>query len=145
MIKFTRFPCPEHEPETGLWRGGLVDGDDGGDHLWPEGQRQRTECGQKDQCDHIKWPIVVVLQDAQREHDCCDRPNRREYEQIRPIDPAMQDWKIFDQRVSKDNHEKRQHADREHGDLAARDVTNLRLALSDQPAGTKEARSQGIG
>ena len=35
---------PEHEHETGLRRGGLVDGDDEGDHIWPEGQRQGAKC-----------------------------------------------------------------------------------------------------
>ncbi len=35
--------------------------------------------------------MVVVTEDTEREHDCGDRANRREYEEIRPIDPTMQD------------------------------------------------------
>ena len=35
---------PEHERQTGWRRGGSVDGDDEGNHVWPEGQRESAEC-----------------------------------------------------------------------------------------------------
>src|SRR5258705_13314832 len=52
---------PEHEHETGLRRGRFVDGDDEGDEVWPEGQRQRAECGQEDKCHDVERPVVVVI------------------------------------------------------------------------------------
>src|SRR6202051_2089627 len=55
---------PEHEHETGLRRGRFVDGDDEGDEVWPEGQRQRAECRHEDQCDHVERPMVIVTEDA---------------------------------------------------------------------------------
>src|SRR3984893_12931439 len=82
--------------------------------------------------------MIIVTQDAERKHCCGDCSNRREYEQIWPIDPTMQNWKIFGQRVGEDNHKEPQYADREHADLAARDVANLALAFSDQPAGAEK-------
>src|SRR5260370_3271439 len=82
--------------------------------------------------------MVIVTEDAEREHDCRDRANRREYEQIRPLDPTMQDWKIFRQRVGEDKHEKRQHAERENGNLPMRHIANLGLAFLRQPAGAEQ-------
>src|ERR1700678_3906380 len=90
---------PEHEQETGLRRDRFVDSDDERDEVWPEGQRQRAECRREDQCDHVERPVVVVIQNAECEHYCGNRTNRREYEQIRPIDPTLQDRKVFGQRV----------------------------------------------
>src|SRR5712692_12081321 len=82
--------------------------------------------------------MVIVIQDAEREHCCSDRANRREYEQIRPIDPAMQDWQVFGQRVSEDKHEEREHADRENGNLPTRHIANLGVAFLEQPAGAEK-------
>src|SRR5271169_6377095 len=126
---------PEHEPKTGLRRGGLADGDNEGNHVWPEGQRQGAECRYEDQRDHIERPVVVVVYDAEREQCCRYRANCREYEQIGSIDPAMQDWKVLGQRVGEHKQEECQYADREYGDLAARGVANLGVAFSDQPTG----------
>src|SRR5712675_408659 len=50
----------------------------------------------------------------------------------------MQDWKVFGQGVGEHNHQERQYADRKYGNLAARDVANLALAFSDQPASAKK-------
>ena len=36
--------APEHERKAGLRRRGLVDGDEEGNHVWPEGQRQGAKC-----------------------------------------------------------------------------------------------------
>src|SRR6202040_2702619 len=56
---------PEHECKTGLRRSGFVDGNDGGDHVWPEGQRQGSKCRYEDQRHHVEWPMVVVTEDAE--------------------------------------------------------------------------------
>jgi len=45
---------------------------------------------------------------------------------------------VLGQRVGEHKHEECQYADREYGDLAARDVANLGVAFSDQPAGAKK-------
>ncbi len=82
--------------------------------------------------------MAVVVQDAEREHDCPDCTNRREHEQIWPIDPTMQDWKVLGQRVSEDKHEERQHTDRENGNLPMRHIANLGGAFLHQPAGAKK-------
>ena len=129
---------PEHEHETGLRRGRFVDGDDERDDVGPERQRESAECRHEDQCDHVERPMVIVTQDAEREHCCGDRANCREYEQIRPIDPTMQDWKVFGQRVSEDKHEERQHADRENGNLPTRHIADLGVAFLQQPAGAEK-------
>jgi len=73
--------------------------------------------------------MVIVTEDAERKHDGGDRANRREYEQIRLVDPMMQDREVFGQRVAKDNHEEHQHAERENGNLPMRHVANLGLAF----------------
>src|SRR5882762_2577350 len=103
---------PEHEHETGLRRGRFVDGDDERDDVGPERQRESAECRHEDQCDHVERPMVIVIQDAEPEYCCGDSANRREYEQMRPINPAMQYLKVFDERISEDNHEERQYAHR---------------------------------
>src|SRR5712672_3548298 len=82
--------------------------------------------------------MVILTEDAEREHGCGDRADCREYEQIRPINPAMQDREIFSQRVSEDSHEKRQYGNRENGNLPMRRIANLSLAFLHQPAGAKK-------
>src|SRR3984957_13994845 len=129
---------PEHEHKTGLRRGGFVDGDDIGDHVWPERQRQGAKSRHEDQRHHVEWPMVIVTQDAEREYGCGHRSNRREYEEVRPINPAMQDWKVFRQRISEDNHKKYQHGDRENGNLPMRHVTALTFAFLRQPTGAEK-------
>src|SRR5437868_4116446 len=129
---------PEHEGETGWRRRRFVDRDDERDQVGPEGQRESAECGHEDQCDHVERPMVVVAKDTEPEHDCGDCANRREYEQIRPIDPTMQDWKVLGERVNEDNHEERRYADRKYADLAVRDVTDLGVAFLHKPAGAEK-------
>src|SRR2546423_9764944 len=87
----------------------------------------------------MEGQVVVMIHDAKREHDCSDRPNRRENEQIGPIDPAMQDGKIFGQSVTEHNHQEHQYPDREYRNLTARDVANVALTFSEQPAGAKKS------
>src|ERR1700731_3738923 len=82
--------------------------------------------------------MIIVTQDAERKHCCGDCSNRREYEQIWPIDPTMQDWKIFGQRVGEDNHKERQYADREHWDLPMRHIAYLAVAFLRQPTGAEK-------
>ena len=79
-----------------------------------------------------------MVHDAEREHDCSDRPNRGENEQIGPIDPAMQDWKVFGQRIGKYNYKECQHADGKPGYLTTRGALNPGFAFSDQPARTEK-------
>jgi hypothetical protein len=74
------------------------------------------------------------MENAECEHDCGDGTNRREYEEKWPIDPAMQDWKVFGQRVNEDKHKERQHAARENGNLPVRHIANLGVAFLRQPA-----------
>src|SRR6202521_3913941 len=82
--------------------------------------------------------MVIVTEDAECEHGCGHRSNRREYEEVRPIDPAMQDWKVFRQRISEDNHKKYQHGNRENGNLPMRHVTDLGFAFLRQPTGAEK-------
>src|SRR5260370_24725241 len=70
---------PEHERKTGLRRGGFVDGDDEGDHVGPERHCQRAECRHEDQYDHVKRAMIIVTQDAEREHRCRDRATHQKY------------------------------------------------------------------
>src|SRR5258708_13476672 len=124
---------PEYEHQTGLRRGRLVDGDDERDHVRPERQCESAKCRYEDHCDRVERPTVVLTEDAQREHDCGDRANCREYEEIRPLDPTMQDWEMLGQPVNETDDEKYQYANRENSDLAGRPVPNLRVPLLHQP------------
>src|SRR3984957_9850877 len=130
--------APEHEHETRLRRGGFVDGDDEGDHVGPEGQRERAECRHEDQGDHVERPMAVMAEYTEREHDCGARANHREYEEIRPIDPTVQDWEMLGQCVTEDDDEIHQYRNRENADLAVRPVANLALAFPDQPASAQK-------
>src|SRR6266481_1832284 len=132
------YTSPEYEHKTGLWRGRLVDGDDERDHVRPERQCESAKCRHEDHCDHVERPTIVLTEDAEREHDCGDPANRREGEEIRPIDPTMQDWEMLGQRVNEDDDEKYQYANRENADLAVRPVANFGVAFVDQPAGAEK-------
>src|SRR5258708_9846194 len=101
---------PEHEHETGWRRGSFVDGDDERNEVRPERQRQRAKCRHEDHGDRVERPTIIVTEDAAREHDCGDRANRREYEEIRPVDPAMKDLEMLSQRVNEDDDKKQQYA-----------------------------------
>src|SRR6266851_4801673 len=129
---------PEHERKTGLRGGSFVDGDDERNDVGPEGQRESAECRHENQRDHVERPMVIATQDAEREHDRGDPANRRECEEIRPIDPAMQDRKMFSKRVNEDDDEKHQYGNREDADLAVRPVANLGVAFLHQPAGAEK-------
>src|SRR3984893_8793622 len=48
---------PEHERKTGLRRSGFVDGDNEGDHVWPERQSQGSKSRPVDQRYHVEWPM----------------------------------------------------------------------------------------
>src|SRR6266481_895696 len=122
-------PSPEDKHKTGLRRGRFADGDDERDHVRPEGQRQRAKCRHEDHGDRVERPTIIVTEDAKREHDCGDRANCREYEEIRPVDPAMQDWEMLSQRVNEHEHEKYQYGNREKADLAVCPVADLAVAF----------------
>jgi len=86
--------------------------------------------------------MVIVTQDTECEHGCGNRSDRREYEEERPIGPAMQDWKVFRQRISEDKHKNAKYRDSEDGNLPTRHIANLSFAFLQQPAGAEERVDQ---
>src|ERR1700731_804132 len=133
---------PEHERKTGLRRGRLVDRNYERDHVGPKGQRQSGKCRREDHRDHVERPTVVVAEDAECKHDCCDHTNRGKYEEIRSIDPTMQNWEMLSECVNKNEDEEHQYGNRENADLTARPVADLGVALLHQPTGTKKCVAQ---
>ena len=82
--------------------------------------------------------MIIVTQDAEPENRRRDRADRGKDEQIGPIDPALQDRKVFGQSVSENNHKECQYAERENGNLPMRHIANHGVAFPDQPAGPKK-------
>jgi hypothetical protein len=99
-------------------RRGLVDGDDKGDHVGPERDRQCAKRRHEDQRGRVERPSVTATVNAAGQHDCSQGPDRREDEQIWPVDPAMHQREIFGQRVDEDDSQEDEHADREIGYLS---------------------------
>src|SRR6201987_6058763 len=130
--------APEHEGESGRRRRGRIDRDLKRNHVGPERECERAEGRNEHQRNHVEWPIVVVVKDAARKHDGGDNADRREDEQIRPVDPSMHDRKVVAERVDKDNDQESQYSGCKYRKLATRHLTDLRSALPDQPAGAEK-------
>lgn len=67
---------PEHESETRVGCCRLVDRDGKGNHVRPEGQRQRSKRHAKDDGDSAERPAIIAMQDAACEHSSGHRAYR---------------------------------------------------------------------
>src|SRR5262249_16889143 len=104
---------PEHECKTRLRRRCFVDGEDEGNDVRPERDRQRAEGREEDQDDHGKGQFIAAVANAEREHGDAKRADHREDEQIRTLQPAAQHPQILGEGIGEHHNEKYEQADRQ--------------------------------
>src|ERR1700756_2506607 len=121
-----------------MWSRARIDRDGEGNHIRPERERECAEGCNEHQRNHLEGPIVVVMKDAARKNYGGYGTDRREDKQIRPVNPSMHDRKVVGEGVDEDNDQERQDCNCKDRNLATRDITDLRVAFSDQPAGTEK-------
>jgi hypothetical protein len=94
---------PEHEGQTRTRRSRLLDGDGEGNHVGPERDRERAKGRREYQRHHVERQAIATRADADGKHNCRHDADRRENEQIRPLQPAADDAKIHRQSISEDD------------------------------------------
>src|SRR5262249_2328465 len=104
---------PKHESKTRLRRCGLIDGEDEGNDVRPERDRQRAKGCKEDQDDHGKGEIVAAVANTECEHDDRKRADHWEDEQIWTLQPSAYHPKIFAERIGKHDNKKCEQADRQ--------------------------------
>jgi hypothetical protein len=119
-------------------RRGFVDGDGEWDHMGPEQDRQGSKCRQENQVYHIEWLFITVVANTGDQHDRCRERDRREDEQIRPVDLSVRELDIFSESVDEDGDHEDEHTGRSHpsaGVPRLPTVTSgvVQTALSAQP------------
>src|SRR5208282_4000381 len=110
--------APKHEGEAGTGCGSFVDGDDEGDHVGPERDRQGAKRRRKNNCDHVERHSVPTATNAPGQFDGRRYADCRENKQIWPLEPSAHDLKIFGERVDEDDDEEGEQSDRETGNQA---------------------------
>src|ERR1700730_3071385 len=129
---------PEHECQTRFRLRWFVDGEDEGNDVRPERDRQRAEGRDENYDDHGEGEVIAAVADAEREHGDAKRADHREDEQIRTLEPAAQHTKILGQRIGEHHNEKYEQADRQIRHEAIGALAQLAFAFLDQPAGAEK-------
>jgi len=108
-------------------------------HVRPEGERQRAECGHEDQCDTCKngqrslWRLMLAPSAIVAIAPIAGKANRYG----RSIHRSMIGRRSASA-LDEDDDQENQEADREYGDLPVRHVADLTVAFHDKPAGAEK-------
>ena len=121
-----------------MGRRGLVDRDRERDHVGPERDRERAERRRENEADHEEGRPVPPPADADGQHDRGGDADRREDEQIRPLEPSSHNRKVLAERIGEHDDEEDEQPERQIGDEAISRLSNLALALPDEPAGAEQ-------
>jgi len=116
----------------------LRDGDDERNQVGPEGEC-RCQCDRKISATIEREGSVAVQNAETREYCCRHRSECGESNDQRRSIQTMQERKLFGPALGEYKREERQHADRENGNLATRDIADLRSHFSG-PASRREQR-----
>ena len=115
-------------------RRGLVDRDREGNHVGPEGDRERAERRQKDDGDHPERRAVAPAAKARGQHARRKGSDRGKDQEIGPLEPPLHHAEILGKRNDKHGDQEDEQRDRQTRNEPVGELADLAVAFADEPA-----------